>query len=180
MSTRRDSRTDDAHCRAEHLLDRRALMQRGVALGLSLPVIGALGSLASAPVAAAQDGTFDVAYSLSSIEHFGGWQGARHAVEEMARVVKPGGLVVVATEWVVSGPSRDEVFLPEEFRRLIDVRGLSLVEPLDDLVWRRNTGPVIDVRRNPFETPHMLVRIEETTFTSVLVFLRKDVDHDPT
>lgn len=127
-----------------------------------------------------RDDTFDVAYSLSSIEHFGGWQGARHAVEEMARVVKPGGLVVVATEWVVSGPSRDEVFLPEEFRRLIDVRGLSLVEPLDDLVWRRNTGPVIDVRRNPFETPHMLVRIEQTTFTSVLVFLRKDVDHDAT
>jgi len=119
------------------------------------------------------DNTFDIAYSLSSIEHFGGWEGSRRAVEEMARVVRPGGMVVLATEWVVTGPSRDEVFLPDEFRRLIDVDGLSLVDPIDDRVWSRNEGPAIDLRRNPYETPHMLVRIDDTVFTSVVVFLRK-------
>lgn len=117
--------------------------------------------------------TFDVAYSLSSVEHFGGWAGSRRSVEEMARVLKLGGLLVLATEWIVRGPSREEVFLPDEFRSLIDVASLELVEPLDDRVWARYAGSAIDLRRNPFETPHMLVKIDETVFTSVFVFLRK-------
>src|SRR5436190_4928050 len=44
------------------------------------------------------DGTFDVAYSLSSIEHFGGITGAKAALLEMARVLKPGGILALATE----------------------------------------------------------------------------------
>ena len=36
------------------------------------------------------DASFEVVYSLSSIEHFGGLDGAAAAVEEMARVLKPG------------------------------------------------------------------------------------------
>jgi SAM-dependent methyltransferase len=120
-----------------------------------------------------RDGTFDVAYSLSSIEHFGGWRGARQAVEEMARVLKPGGVLVLATEWCVSGPPRDEVFQPAEIRALIDVPGVEPVEPLDDRVWTRYAGAAVDLRRNPYETPHMLVQIDGTVFTSVVLFLRK-------
>ncbi len=120
-----------------------------------------------------RDASFDVAYSLSSIEHFGGWAGARQAVEEMARVVRPGGLVVIATEWAVAGPPRHEVFAPDEVRALVDVPGLELVEPIDDRVWTRNEGAAVDLRRNPYETPHMLVRIDDTDFTSVMLFLRK-------
>ncbi|HEY8550047.1 MAG TPA: DUF4214 domain-containing protein [Vicinamibacterales bacterium] len=119
------------------------------------------------------DATFDVVYSLSSIEHFGGWSGSRRAVEEMARVVKPGGLVALATEWRVAGPDREEVFAPDDFARLIDVDGLSPVEPIDTSVWRRYSGMPIDLRRNPYETPHMLVSIDGTVFTSVMVFLRR-------
>jgi SAM-dependent methyltransferase len=120
-----------------------------------------------------KDGSFDVAYSLSSIEHFGGVAGARAAVVEMGRVVRSGGLVVVATEQLVRGPARDEVFTPEEIRRIVDVPGLSPVEPIDDGVWRRYEATPVDLVENPFETPHMLVRIEDTVFTSVFVFLRK-------
>jgi SAM-dependent methyltransferase len=120
-----------------------------------------------------RDASFDVAYSLSSIEHFGGVDGARAAVVEMGRVVRPGGLVVVATEQVVSGPPRDEVFSRGEIRRILDVPGLAPVEPVDDHVWRRYEATPVDLVANPFETPHMLVRIEDTVFTSVLVFLRR-------
>ena len=116
---------------------------------------------------------FDVAYSLSSIEHFGGLGGARAAVQEMARVVRPGGLVVVATEWLVRGPVRDEGFTPDDVAYLFDVPSLRLVEPIDDRVWRRYDAVPVDLVANPFETPHMLVRIEETVFTSVLAFLRR-------
>jgi SAM-dependent methyltransferase len=116
---------------------------------------------------------FDVAYSLSSIEHFGGMAGARAAITEMARVVRPGGLVVVATEWLVRGPVRDEVFSPDDVADLFDVPSLELVEPIDDLVWRRYEATAVDLVANPFETPHMLVRIDDTVFTSVLAFLRR-------
>ncbi len=117
--------------------------------------------------------TFDVAYSLSSIEHFGGVAGARAAVEEMARVVRPGGLVVVATEWLVRGPARDEVFTPAEVAHLFDVPSLALVEPIDGRVWQRYEATPVDLAANRFETPHMLVRIEDTVFTSVIAFLRR-------
>jgi SAM-dependent methyltransferase len=120
-----------------------------------------------------RDATFDIAYSLSSIEHFGGWAGARRAVEEMTRVVRPGGLVVVATEWAVWGPPVAEVFQPDEVRRLLDVPGLEQVEPIDDLVWRRYHAVPVNLQVNPHETPHMLVSIDGTAFTSVIAFLRR-------
>jgi SAM-dependent methyltransferase len=120
-----------------------------------------------------KDGAFDVAYSLSSIEHFGGWTGARAAVQEMGRVLRRGGVLALATEWILSGPSREELFLPDEVARLVDVPGLELVEPIDDRVWQRYTGAVVDLRRNRHETPHMVLKIDDTTFTTVFVFLRK-------
>ena len=64
--------------------------------------------------------TFDVVYSLSSIEHFGGLRGAEVTLDEMARVLKPGGLAVVATEYVLSGPAHEETFLPHEVAALLD------------------------------------------------------------
>jgi SAM-dependent methyltransferase len=45
--------------------------------------------------------TFDIAWSLSSIEHFGGHDRSADAVKEMARVVRPGGIVVIATEYLL-------------------------------------------------------------------------------
>jgi hypothetical protein len=65
------------------------------------------------------------------------------------------------------------VFTPEEIRRILDVPGLTPVEPIDERVWRRYEATPVDLVANPFETPHMLVRIEDTVFTSVLVFLKK-------
>jgi SAM-dependent methyltransferase len=121
------------------------------------------------------DQAFTIAYSLSSIEHFGGFEGARAAVEEMARVLAPGGVLVLATEWRVGGPRRPEegIFDPEEVRALIDMPSLTLVEPIDDKVWNRYEAHPVDLRLNRFETPHMLLEIDGTVFTSVMMFLRK-------
>jgi SAM-dependent methyltransferase len=119
------------------------------------------------------DNSFDIAYSLSSIEHFGGMQGASLTIREMTRVVKPGGILALATEYALAGPRGEEVFQPEEIHALVQQPGLELVEPVDELVWKRYTTTPADLVNDPYSTPHMVVRIHDTVFTSVMLFLRK-------
>ena len=52
------------------------------------------------------DASFEVVYSLSSIEHFGGFDGASAAIADMARVLKPGGILALATEYCLCSASR--------------------------------------------------------------------------
>ncbi len=120
-----------------------------------------------------RSGSFDIAYSLSSIEHFGGMAGATAAVREMTRVLRPGGTLALATEYVLDGPPREETFQPHEFHRLIDQPGLELVEPFDEGVYRRYDYAPVDLAKDPYQTPHMVVRLGDTVFTSAMVFLRK-------
>jgi SAM-dependent methyltransferase len=120
-----------------------------------------------------RDGTFDIAYSLSSIEHFGGLSGASATIREMGRVLKPGGVLALATEYVLHGPPHEETFQPRELAELIDQPGLRLVEPIDEHVYRRYEYAAIDLYKNPYQTPHMVVRFNDTVFTTVMVFLRK-------
>jgi SAM-dependent methyltransferase len=118
--------------------------------------------------------TFDVAYSLSSIEHFGGLAGAVAAVDEMARVVKPGGLLVVATEYLLSGPPHEEVFTPDQVRLLANRPGLRPVAPIDEHVYARYEYVPINLYGNPHQTPHMVVRMGDSVFTTAMLFLAKD------
>ncbi len=52
-----------------------------------------------------EDGSFDAVFSSSSIEHFGGHDDVRRAVDEIFRVLKPGGILALATEYRLDGPS---------------------------------------------------------------------------
>lgn len=119
------------------------------------------------------DGTFDVSYSLSSIEHFGGFEGAAQTMKEMARVLKPGGVLALATEYVVSGPPHEETFQPEEIHQLVAASGLPLVEPIDENVYRRYEARPVKLQVDPYQSPHMTVQLDDTVFTSVMLFLRK-------
>ena len=78
------------------------------------------------------DNTFDIAYSLSSIEHFGGVEGAGQTMREMARVIKPGGVLAIATEYIIEGPTAHETFQPGDIAELVRWSGLALVEPIDE------------------------------------------------
>ena len=105
------------------------------------------------------DAAFDVVFSLSSIEHFGGPADVARAAREMGRVLRPGGHAFVATECFVRLDPREtaladsavraltlnrkrrgatprrrliEGFTPRELRtRIVAPSGLELVQPLD-------------------------------------------------
>jgi hypothetical protein len=91
----------------------------------------------------------------------------------MVRVLKPGGMLVLATEYMLAGAPHEEVFQPAEVHALINRPGLRLVQPIDEQVYRRYEYPVVDLYKNRFQTPNMVVRMGETVFTTVMVFLRK-------
>jgi SAM-dependent methyltransferase len=107
------------------------------------------------------DGSFDAAFSLSSIEHFGSPAEIARSAREMGRVLRPGGHALVVTECFVhrhplnaapvdlavrlgtlgrkrrrASPRRravvDQVFTPRELlTRIVRPSGLELLQPLD-------------------------------------------------
>jgi len=124
------------------------------------------------------DNTFDFVFTFSSIEHFGGHPGAVLATQEIARVLKPGGVAAIATELVVNGTPHYEFFLPAEVEPcFVRGSGMEMVEPLDlHIDAELLSNPV------PFEYPpgfqgdtgpHTSVRIGNLIFTSIEFFLRK-------
>jgi SAM-dependent methyltransferase len=120
--------------------------------------------------------SFDVVYSLSSIEHFGGHDKAAEAVREMARVLRPGGIACIATEFVLSGGQHAEFFTLTDLNHWIIGASaeLELVEPLDTTppptVYLEDPVRLPD---EPLRTPHVVLAADGWLFTSVVLFLRK-------
>ena len=120
-------------------------------------------------------GSFDVVYSLSSIEHFGGHNRASLAMQEMSRVLSPGGIACVATELVVEGGPHPAYFTLEHlYEYVIGPAGMQLVEPLTAI------APPLEFLRDPvvlpqdyLKTPHIVLLDGQWKFTSVCVFMRK-------
>jgi SAM-dependent methyltransferase len=125
------------------------------------------------------DESFDFCWSLSSIEHFGGHEAAAQAVREMARVTKSGGIVCIATEYLLLEEySHPEFFNRDEINRFIigASEDLSLVngmswdlpptEYLIDQICFNGEG-VHRCRR------HVVLNDGYVQWTSLMVFLRK-------
>jgi SAM-dependent methyltransferase len=121
------------------------------------------------------DKSFDVVYSLSSIEHFGGQAASSASVREMARVTRPGGIVCIATEFILNGAQHPEFFSPEQFDTYV-MRASDLipVERLDATPPPREyLDDPIKLPQDTFKTPHLVLYDGNTLWTSVIVFLRK-------
>jgi SAM-dependent methyltransferase len=132
--------------------------------------------------------SFDIAFSFSSIEHFGGknHSGALRSLQEIERVLKPGGLAVITTEYIINDKEHPEFFNRRTvYSDLIDkLEKLKLVEPLDLRVTTKTLDTMIDffsIDANwdnldyEFKKTHplILVRVRNILFTSlILVFQR--------
>jgi SAM-dependent methyltransferase len=134
--------------------------------------------------------TFDIAFSFSSIEHFGGknHSGALKSLKEIERVLKPGGIAVIATEYIINNKEHYEFFNQRTiFSDLIDkVESLRLVEPIDFTISAQTLDTIldfftIDVNWNKFDDefkkqhPLIVLRARNIVFTSImLVFLKSE------
>jgi SAM-dependent methyltransferase len=130
------------------------------------------------------DATFDFVFTFSSIEHFGGHAGAALATQEIARVLKPGGIAAIATELIVNGPRHPEFFMPGDLEPcFVGTSGLQLVEPLDLRIDDELISNPVRFEYPPgFKGdtgPHTSVVCGNLTFTSVEFFLRKPPDWKP-
>ncbi len=130
------------------------------------------------------DDTFDFVFSFSSIEHFGGHPGAVLAMQEIARVLKPGGVAVLATELVLDGPTHYEFFKPPDIEPCFAAgSGMEFVEPLDlSIEPELISNPVVFEVGPDFQGytgPHTSVRCGDLIFTSIEFFLRKPANWRP-
>jgi SAM-dependent methyltransferase len=132
--------------------------------------------------------SFDIAFSFSSIEHFGGknHSGALRSVKEMERVLKPGGLAVITTEYIINDKEHPEFFNKRTiYSDLIDkLERLKLVEPLDLRITTKTLDTVIDYPsigvswnniNNDYKRthPHIVLRIKNILFTSIMLVFQK-------
>jgi SAM-dependent methyltransferase len=131
---------------------------------------------------------FDIVFSFSSIEHFGGYrhQGALMSLKEIERVLKPDGIAVIATEFIINDKEDTEFFNKRTiYSDLIDnLDQLKLVESLDLTISNRTldtlmdyypTGIGWDKRGADFKYshPHILLRRKNMLWTSIMLVFKK-------
>ena len=133
------------------------------------------------------DDSFDGIFSSGSIEHFGDFEDIAAGAYELGRVLKPGGVLTLATELLLDGPPGSigwpgvVLFSPEKLRReIVEATGLELVDDLDLAVSPRTLasvrpllGMIGDVEHGRETYPLVVLSHEGQLFTSVHLTLRK-------
>lgn len=126
--------------------------------------------------------SFDAVFSSGSIEHVGSFEDVSRAAAEIGRVVKPGGVVSLSTEWKISGEGIgwDGVLLFDDQtlrQYIIEPMGCALIDPLvtrvdeDTLATAYPLQKIVDTGKLP-ELEGVLTH-KGYTFTSVHLALRK-------
>ena len=135
-----------------------------------------------------EDDSFDAIFSSSSIEHFGDFPDVRRSVEEMFRVLRPGGVLALATEFRLEGdrigyPGLLRFDEPELRALLFDGLWWDPASPLDLGISEETVAGAVEAReaiadqragkRGWSQYPHLVLRHEQFLWTSVHVALVK-------
>ena len=135
-----------------------------------------------------EDDSFDAIFSSSSIEHFGDFPDVRRSVEEMFRVLRPGGVLALATEFRLEGdrigyPGLLRFDEPELRALLLDGLWWDPATPLDLGISEETVAGAVETReaiadqragiRGWSRYPHLVLRHEQFLWTSVHVALVK-------
>jgi len=130
-----------------------------------------------------EDETFDFVYSSSSIEHFGETRDVLTAMREIGRVLKPGGVASLSTEYKIAGEGRGFhnvlLFDEDDLRAMVEASGLQLAGRLD---LTPGSSPVVsfaraieDIEKTGAiaEFPHINLEFDGMVWTSVHLALKK-------
>jgi SAM-dependent methyltransferase len=132
-----------------------------------------------------EDESFDGIFSCGSIEHFGSLDDIAQSAREMGRVLKPGGILTLATEFRIEGPSDGTgvagivIFTPEMLRNVIILP--SGLEPVDELhlettdATRALAYPLAEAVSQGIRDPSVALVHDRYTWTSVALCLRKPI-----
>jgi hypothetical protein len=141
------------------------------------------------------DGRFDGVFSSGSIEHFGSLDNVAQAAQEIGRILKPGGVASIATEFRLEGPADrswfdDNVilFTPELLERyIVAPSGLRLRTPirfeqsertfesrqnLVDFLQRAQNVHTLEEKRATY--PNLVLYHDGFLFCSIVLTLHKD------
>jgi SAM-dependent methyltransferase len=121
-----------------------------------------------------RDNSFEVVFSLSSIEHFGGKEMAASAMREIGRVLKPGGVAVVATEYVLNGVEHPEFFNERDLLDyVVNPSGLKLMQDICFEVPSILLEKPLIFPDEKYLSPHLSLMDGEAIFTSIILFFEK-------
>jgi SAM-dependent methyltransferase len=124
-----------------------------------------------------EDSSFDIVFCLSALEHFGSAAKKLRALREMRRVLKPGGVAALTTELILNRLGwRRDFFKAEALSELVAEAGFTLSGPLDLAIEEEYARPPVAFPHEVFRTPHVVVRLFHTIFTSLSLFLLKPDD----
>jgi len=121
-----------------------------------------------------RDGSFDLVFSLSSIEHFGGKEYSALAVKEMERVLKPGGIAIIATEYILNQKNHPEFFNENDLLEyVVKASSLKLVQNINLQVPRLLVEKPVRFPQEIHRTPHMSLTDGYIIWTSIILFFEK-------
>jgi SAM-dependent methyltransferase len=136
-----------------------------------------------------ENASFDGVFSASAIEHFGDYDDVRRALAEVRRVLRPGGIAALTTEYRLRGEGPGLpgtlIFDETELRAVLEVDGTEwqLADPLDLGISEATLQTVVDFDEAAADVragrdwrtyPHIVLRHSSgITWTSVHVVLQR-------